>query len=99
MTITEEEAIGRIMLGLGDGSLRLVETTRKKDGNKAFILCITAPLGKPSLTEPFEMKRQIRPIAELTLIRDAAEAGNYNRPTTLEMNPAWKDKYGKPIGE
>jgi len=90
MTITEEEAIARIMLGLKFGSMKLIETTKKKGGSKAIVLCITAP---------GPMGVQVRPIAELKLIRDAADSGKlYNRPTTMEMNSAWEKMYGKPIG-
>lgn len=90
MTITTEEAIARVMLGIEDKSLRLLETTRKADGSKAVLLCITTPTGL------------IRPIADMTLILDAADAGrNYDPPKDagVRMNAAWQGKYGRPIGE
>lgn len=88
MTISTEEAIARIMLGIEDKSLRLIETTRRSDGSKATLLCITTPTGL------------IRPIADMALILDAADSGSlYDPPNAVRMNAAWQGKYGRPLGE
>lgn len=90
MKVSKEEAIARILLGLKNGSIRLVETTKVEDGSPAILMCIT--------TVPPNVL--VRPIAEMSLILDSADAGKlYEKPKTLNMNPSWEGKYGRPIGE
>ena len=94
MVISKDEAVARIILGLKDGTMRLYETTRRADGEPAVVLCITAPSG----AEP--NRSLVRPIAELSMILDSADAGRlYERPKELVANKEWEKKYGRPIGE
>lgn len=99
MILSEEEIKGRLLSGLSDGSLRLVTSTRKSDGQDVAILCLTCDGTRPSVGEPFQSKTLMRPIAVLTFLPDVADAAQFSAPTVLRLTDEIKERYKSPIGK